>query len=460
MVEFESSLSQEQSRAFTDLGAIWDVDKSTVWQWLRRSFFQVESENELESHIGIMAQYAFEDASRQSAFEALRDYMEQRFNLRITTANLRQDLQEHPQLRFKDWALDPTLRERLRQETQSYLATYSPFGAGGEVIDRKEARQVFDALLDTKAPPVALVTGIAGSGKSGVIRHLINLLFEASIPHLAFRVDHHLTCQRPEEFGQAILGRQERPTVTLKGITPDERSVLIIDQVDAVSEVSGRNGVVRNALLQLLDGLYALRTVRVVLVCRNYDFDNDPRLKSLRDSQRENRFDIPLLDWETEIAPVVETKGYDPDRLTPAQRDLLRLPLNLAVYLEVAEDSLAFASRDDLFRALVRKKERQLRQDRNVPWSLMQVMEALADWMSDRQRLEAPDDVLNAFPEARDILSSEGLIILNRQHINFFKRASLTLPMPRHFRGQRNPCTRCSFLPNSICFAGPSAAKY
>jgi len=184
VVEFESSLSQEQSRAFTDLGAIWDVDKSTVWQWLRRSFFQVESENELESHIGIMAQYAFEDASRQSAFEALRDYMEQRFNLRITTANLRQDLQEHPQLRFKDWALDPTLRERLRQETQSYLATYSPFGAGGEVIDRKEARQVFDALLDTKAPPVALVTGIAGSGKSGVIRHLINLLFEASIPHL------------------------------------------------------------------------------------------------------------------------------------------------------------------------------------------------------------------------------------------------------------------------------------
>ena len=418
--EYEDSLSQDQSRVFTDLSAAWEVDKGTAWHWLRRSSFQFESTFELESHIGVIAQHAFEDTDGQSAFEALRDYMEQRFNVQVTTERLRQDLREGAHLTFKEWALDTTLRERLLRETESYLATYSPFGAGGEVIDRKEAQQIFDALLAPGAAPVTLITGIAGSGKSGVVRQFIGMLADAGIPHLAFRVDHHLGCQRPEDFGNAILGRRERPTVTLKGIAPDQQSVLIIDQVDAVSEVSGRNGVVRNALLQLLDGLRALRTVRIVLVCRNYDFDHDPRLKSLRDTQQENRFDVPLLDWETEIASVVEAKGYEPDRFTSAQRELLRLPLNLAVYVEVAEQSLSFASRDDLFRALVRKKERAIRRDRSVSWPLMQVMEALAEWMSDRQRLEAPTNVLDAFPEAQDILSSEDMIVVNRQHINFF----------------------------------------
>jgi hypothetical protein len=418
--EFEGGLSEDQSRAFTDLCAFWAVDKTEGWQWLRRCAFQVESTSGLDSHIAIISQHAFENVDGQRVFEMLRDYMERRFNDQISTEALRQDLRTHEYLNFKDWSLDPTLKERLVQETQAYLATYSPFGAGGETIERKEAQQISDALLNPRASQIALVTGVAGSGKSGVIRQLIKLLHEAGVSHLAFRVDHYLDCQRPEDFGEAILQRRERPTVTLKGVAPSEPAVLIIDQVDAVSEVSGRNGAVRNAVLSMLEGLYALRTVRVVLVCRNYDFDNDPRLKSLRDSHRENRFDIPLLDWDSEIAPLVATKGYKAEQFTSAQRDLLRLPLNLAVYLEVAERELSFTSRDDLFRGLIRKKERALRQSRNVVWSLMQVMETLAEWMSERQRLAAPENILDGFPEAQDILSSEGLIVASRGDINFF----------------------------------------
>ena len=353
-------------------------------------------------------------------YSILRDYMEEHFNEEISTEKFRQDLNGLSGLQIKDWTLAPTLREKLAGETEAYLNTYSPFGVGGEVITRKEADQVYDALLDGDAPKVLLLTGIAGSGKSGVVRELIGKLNETAIPHLAFRVDHHLRCNRPEDFGQAIFQRNEPPTVTLKGLAPEQPSVLIIDQVDAISEVSGRNGVVRNALLRLLDGLNSLRTVRVVLVCRNYDFDNDPRLKQMRDKRYENRFDVPYLDWESEIVPILEAKGFNPDDFTVAQKGLLKLPLNLAVYLEIAEFPLHFASRDDLFRALIRKKERMLRQDHNISWSLMQVMETLAEWMSERQRLEAPDHILDTYPDARDILLSEGLIVANRQHINFF----------------------------------------
>ena len=120
LAEFEGSLSQGQARAFTDLSAIWDVEKVTAWRWLRRSSFLVETTLEIESHILVMAQYAFENTDGNSAFESLRDYMEKRLNVEVTTEGLRDDLRKHPRLRFKDWALDPTIRERVRQETQYY----------------------------------------------------------------------------------------------------------------------------------------------------------------------------------------------------------------------------------------------------------------------------------------------------------------------------------------------------
>ena len=44
----------------------------------------------------------------------------------------------------------------------------------------------------------------------------------------------------------------------------------------------------------------------------------------------------------------------------------------------------------------------------------------LARWMSERQRLNAPQVVLNSFSGARDLLSSEGLIVRFQNHINFF----------------------------------------
>lgn len=55
----------------------------------------------------------------------------------------------------------------------------------------------------------------------------------------------YLDCKTPEQIGSELTGRNESPAVTLHGVSQGKKSVLIIDQIDAVSEVSGRNGTVK-----------------------------------------------------------------------------------------------------------------------------------------------------------------------------------------------------------------------
>ena len=221
------------------------------------------------------------------------------------------------------------MRERLCAETDAYLQTYSPFGTGGSVVPRRQVGEIVGQIRQSDGPNVILVTGIAGSGKSGVVRGLIDKLREFEVTHLAFRVDHHLDRGTPQEIGQALTNRAESPVSTLKGLEPERHSVLIIDQVDAVSEVSGRSGAVKEAVLRMINDARTFKTVRLVLVCRSFDFDSDPRLKALKEANRVEQVEVPLLEWNSDVAPLLADKGIDTTQLSSAQKELLRLPLHL-----------------------------------------------------------------------------------------------------------------------------------
>jgi len=175
---------------------------------------------------------------------------------------------ERTDLKVKPEVMDPTILERIKKETIDYLKTYIPFGAGGCTIGRTQTTVVHEMLSELEGPTIVLLTGVAGSGKSGVVRGVIDKLEQRGIPALALRVDQHLACRTSKELGIALIGRAESPAWTLARLAPGRMSVLVIDQVDAISEVSGRNGAVRESVLRLLDEAHNLKIVRVLLVCR------------------------------------------------------------------------------------------------------------------------------------------------------------------------------------------------
>jgi len=429
--EFLQDLNKDEREAVGELGKEWGTEPETTWQWLRRCRFEAVSESNIERNLSVFAEWYFEDCG--DAFAVLREYIEQRFNKTITTENIRSDFREHKKFRLKPAQLDPTVKERITFETDNYLKTYIPFGVGGGVIARKETEKISDLLSSPNGPSIVLLTGVAGSGKSGVVRGVIEALRQSGTELLAFRVDQHLSSRTSKELGAALTDRSESPAVTLAKINPKALSVLVIDQVDAISEISGRNGAVRQTILRLLDEAHNLKTVRVLLVCRSFDLDNDAQLKSLKQAAQVQEISIPLLSWNDEVDAFLQGRGYDVAALTATQRGLLCLPLNLALFVEGSDGDQSFSSRTDLFDRLMQKKERAIANSRSLGWTVATALGSLVRWMSERQRLDAPATVLGGYPSASDILTSEHLIVNARDNLNLFHESFFDYLFARQF---------------------------
>lgn len=308
----------------------------------------------------------------------------------------------------------------MKKETQAYLETYTPFGAGGAAITRNQSTLLADEILRDDGPDLILLTGVAGSGKSGIVRSAIEQLREREVPHLAFRVDQYLSCNTKEDLGQELTKREESPVSTLKGTFPERPSVLFIDQVDAVSEVSGRAGQVRQVIFRLIGDAQYFEGVKIVVVCRTFDLESDARLKRLKKAQRTKQIDVPLLEWDADIKPLLKNNNIDHSTFKEPQRELLCLPINLAVFLEIDDPDFIFHSRFSLHEKLIEKKQRTILNERTPSWHVIKPLTVMCDWMSKRQKLSAPESVLDDYPGALDILRSEGLIVSSRSQVNFF----------------------------------------
>lgn len=432
--DFSGALTKQTKDKFKQFYTTIKQTPEVAFNWLRRCEFRVLPESEITSAIEVHCALYFDYPSSE-VYPVLRGYLEDRLNRLLTTEIVRSDIKNAGILKLKEWQLDPTLRQKIAELNTAYLNSYVPFGAKGHVVQRTYSDMVM-ALLDKQdGPSVILLSGVAGAGKSGVVRDILDKLTNADVLHLAFRIDQNLTCRSPQDFGRVLLSRDRSPVTVLKGLSPSDRAVLLVDQIDAVSEVSGRNGAAKNAVLSMVEEVRQYASVRIVLVCRSFDIESDERLKKLRQSRDLMQIDVPLFDWADEVYPVVASLGINPDVLDATQMELLRLPLNLAVFAEIATDGdTQFRNRNDLFAKLLQKKARLIAQNRDgISWAMMTPLIALADWMSDHQSLDAPESVLDEFSRAAEILKSEHLVVSTRGRLGFFHESIFDYVFARAF---------------------------
>ncbi len=107
-----------------------------------------------------------------------------------------------------------------------------------EPIPRVEAKSIFDAIVSNDSQGVLLVA-TAGSGKSCILAQVIERLRDQAIPCLSIKLDSVPVCNSAKQLGHE-LGLSESPVDTLADIAQGEACVLIIDQLDSISTVSGR----------------------------------------------------------------------------------------------------------------------------------------------------------------------------------------------------------------------------
>ncbi len=265
------------------------------------------------------------------------------------------------------------------------------------------------------------MTGKAGAGKTACVIEVVEGLRKQCLPVLAFRLDRILSVSTTTDLGDH-LGLDESPVLVLMAAAEatGRPGVLIVDQLDAVSTLSGRSSGAFDLVERLLQearGARARVAIHVVVVCRAFDWKN-----SLRQLLPDPSVRIDVTEFTTdEVKSILSDDGFDPASFRERQLELMRLPQNLSFFLEADFDTLGtptFGTAKALFDKYWDAK-RQLVADRIAPapdqWIV--VIEILCDEMTVNQQLAVAKEKLDKIsPAYLSRMTSEGVLTFDGRH--------------------------------------------
>lgn len=207
--------------------------------------------------------------------------------------------------------------------------------------------------------------------------------------------------------------------------------MLVLDQVDAFGAGSGRNPARLDAVAEVLREARVL-SVRVMLACRAFDLEVDPRLAELAGVTGPGRHvDGHRVEWLAPLAaPDVDKALHDagviPASLTPSLHTLLGTPLHLRMLVTMQQrgqiDPAGITTREQLFSRFYRAVAQEV-ETRQAGAPVTEITDTLAAALSERQELSAPAALLSQNLLAVDYLASAGWLRRDAGRVAFAHEA-------------------------------------
>jgi hypothetical protein len=435
--EFETVFlaAKEHAAHFASLQKEWSgCDLQTAYDRLRRIDVRTIDERTIEdlSRSGIAAIYL---GRPDDLVAALRTIAEDSIHTTITREEL------ISKLAGRGFSMRRAVRPdsavaMVEDATSRYLE-----GVRGKLIRRTLVpRTETQALLKVIGDPARdiVLTGRAGGGKTGCVIEFVDELRSRGIPVLALRLDRIDTVSTAEELGRKA-GLEESPALVLAAAAEGREAVLVIDQLDAISTASGRSTGFFDAVDGVLTETRGLReraNIHLVVVSREFDWENDHRLKKLL-ALGHDRVSVDVFSVDR-VRELLAAAGIDPTLFAPRQLELLRLPQNLSLFFDAGFDpskSPIFSSAAELFDRYWNEKRRAVRQRAGGAadyW--MNAIGILVDEMTRTQQLSVPREKLDAIdPEYLDQMSSEGVLTFDDRRYGFGHESFLDYCFARTF---------------------------
>ncbi|MER8977915.1 hypothetical protein [Mesorhizobium sp. M0870] len=420
--DYVASLSSADIEGSKQLGSVWHENAEITYDWLRRCRVETVSDYSLHREARAVCGLNFR-ADPNIAIERLASFLDTKLTQTLRTAEFRAAI-DSLDLGWKA-RLDETLDGKFFRATDEYLQSLPPPIAGA-VIQTADIDEAVKMAV-SGSTRLLVVAGAAGSGKSVAMSRIVAAGSALGWPTLALRIDRFLSAQTIEEVGKALLGREESPVGVLGNRHGHRETLLVIDQVDAISEASGRSGRIRDQLFQMIGDSHFFPHMRVVVACRSYDLEHDSRLKQLAGSPYTQSVTLKPLDWDVAVQPILARLGLGARQFSERERRMLAMPINLQMFAnlsELGETVEGELSGSRLFDQLLGFRAREFRQA-GIAWTPHAALGAMAQSMSKNQELIVPASVLASYPGGVDALGSAGLITavggkLQFAHESFF----------------------------------------
>lgn len=325
-----------------------------------------------------------------------------------------------------------------------------------EIGAKRLSRRALDEVLDQikTANKRILVTDGPGSGKTCLLLDLLDRLeSEPTYAVLFIQGRVYAEARTPEE--RTALGLPSDILNSVARMAEFRPVVVILDSLDVLS-LAREHGVL-DFFLGLLDQLSLIPHVTVVAACRNYDLKYDSRLAN-RDWGRV--VTIGILDWQSEVIPLLKEWDVDPQSLPEALAQLLTNPRMFAIFEEVVRrGSIPTASTGQ--ELTERYLETVVLKDRALGEPAMAHLERLGREMLASRRLSVPEIRAGIPAELLQPLLSNGVLMENGYRSLSFGHQTL-LDVLAVSEAQRSGETLLDFIRNQPAtpFVRPSIRSF
>lgn len=331
----------------------------------------------------------------------------------------------------RSWAADTPVCKQAAEVNRTYIRNVELELINNARIERNATSTLLEKLQDPKGARHMVLAAAAGVGKSCVVAQLIDLLAAREIPCAVVRLDQHGEARNTREMGRR-LDLPSSPAVVLAGIAEGKPCVLLVDQFDALSQVSGRYPHLWDVFAALLDEAEVCENMRLVVACREFDLQHDPRLRAFA-RDREGLCKIPLeLLTVDEVQAALQSAGVA-RQLSSRELDILRTPLHLLLFLDLGGEGLAFGSASELYDRFWERKQRSVTAQVGGQSEWAEALWRLCDCMSDRQVLAVPEAVLDKWPQTVAAMKSQHVLIAERGLVRFFHESFFDYAFARRF---------------------------
>lgn len=319
-------------------------------------------------------------------------------------------IQQLPRLDRKQFFLDEDRQSSLKKEllnASKGLLNWKRTLGDSQQITRPEPAQLSDRI-ETETSSTTIVLGSPGCGKSSLMATLGHWVVEEKYALLAIKADYLSNTVNTIEDLQRDIQLNTHLRDAINAIANTEKVVLLIDQLDAVSELLDRQPGRLNALLSLIQSLAGTKNVHIVATCREFEFRHGTQFARLDYFER---LDLHLPTWE-QIAPLLEKEQHDPNWMGEPLRELLQNPLHLGIFLEIAKPGEVFESFPKL---LDRLWEVRISSEPEAQ-QLIAFLTQLAERMAEEEALWLPPSIADENPEICRTLERAGILMTSQEN--------------------------------------------
>lgn len=210
-------------------------------------------------------------------------------------------------------------------------------------IDRKETDTLLSWIKNSPEPigenhekRIAVLLGKAGSGKTVIMKDvLLALNHDVQCRVLAIKSDIFYDGDHNRSLNE-IAGLGKPVVEVIRELAVQGKTILIIDQIDALSAVLSSKRKPLAEMLALIRSVSKIPNVRIITSCRPYDFYYDQSFADLRSCQQVMVSELE----ETEIRQALAQNNLVSDKhLAPELLKLLANPLHLSLYCSILPEN-------------------------------------------------------------------------------------------------------------------------